>query len=88
MVETKEMEKDETNHAHPYGFGDSMGGIFAKTFGFGDSPMDELEGDDKKPILPGDWIIFLFSMYTVNILILNTLIAILGDSYDKVVMDR
>jgi len=36
----------------------------------------------------GDWVVFILGIFIMNILILNSLIAILGDSYDKVQQDR
>ena len=60
----------------------------ALTLGLGDAPSATLYEDTPGTIGTGEWIVFIFAMFTVNIVILNTLIAILGDSYDKVVMDR
>ena len=66
-------------------FYDRIFSTFALTLGFGYSPIADFE--DGEGIQPGDWIIFILAMYVINILILNTLIAILGDSYDKVMLD-
>jgi hypothetical protein len=81
-----------------WSFFGQIGDAFSLTLGFGDPPSAKLgedppEGKDladwlSTAIGPGEWLIFGSAMFTINILILNTLIAILGDSYDKVVMDR
>jgi hypothetical protein len=64
------------------------GSIFSKTLGFGDSPIERLDGfkeGDGDYVHKGEWIVFILAMASISILIMNTLIAILGDSYDKVV---
>ena len=59
-----------------------MGNTLAVSLGFGDDPSSF------DVVQPGDWFVFIAIMFTMNILILNTLIAILGDSYEKVQMDK
>ena len=56
-----------------------MGDIGSLTLGFGDPPSAVLYADKPSPIQTGEWIIFGFAMFAITILILNTLIAILGD---------
>jgi len=56
--------------------------IMQLTLGFGDSPADLLESEEG--VQYGDWVVFILAMFIMNILILNTLIAILGDSHEKV----
>ena len=57
-----------------------MGHIFALTLGFGDPPSAPLyEKGPTYKIQAGEWVIFVFAMFAITILILNTLIAILGD---------
>ena len=49
------------------------------TLGFGDAPSAKLYEEKPEPIRNGEWVVFVFAMFIVTILILNTLIAILGD---------
>jgi hypothetical protein len=88
MMKLKGM-RDGSEHSE-WKFISQIGDVFALTLGFGDPPSAKLyeEKEEDREIKPGEWPIFLFAMFSVNILILNTLIAILGDSYDKVVMER
>ena len=55
-----------------------MGDIFSLTLGFGDPPsnMINVHGEG---VGPGEWFVFILAMFIVLIIILNTLIAILGD---------
>ena len=48
------------------------------TLGLGDPPSAKLYAH-KGEVGTGEWLIFGLAMFTVNIIILNTLIAILGD---------
>ena len=75
------MKAQFINEANGTGYHwlDQIGSVFALTLGFGDPPLAKLS-EDGGIIQPGDWVIFLFAMYLINIVIFNTLIAILGDS--------
>ena len=59
-----------------------MGRVFSETLGGFDMPGVGLE---KKV---GAWIIFIMLQLITNIVVLNTLIAILGDSYDNVMNEQ
>ena len=59
-----------------------MGRVFSETLGGFDMPGVGLE---KKV---GSWIIFIMLQLLTNIVVLNTLIAILGDSYDNVMNEQ
>ena len=78
MIRAKLIGVDPTvDERTEWSFNNHIGDVFAHTLGFGDSPIEELG----KPggIRAGEWIMFVFAMTIINILILNTLIAILGD---------
>lgn len=37
--------------------------------------------------IPGNWIVFIIMKFIITLVVLNTLIAILGDSFDQVKTD-
>lgn len=61
---------------------EQMGVVFAETLGGFENPK---VGPEKEP---GVWFIFTMLQIIINIIVLNTLIAILGNSYDIVMNEQ
>ena len=60
----------------------TTGNLFAYTMGAEfDAPPT---GDD---FVPGNWTVFIIMKFIISLVVLNTLIAILGDSFDQVKTD-
>ena len=74
---TKSMLDFPNNHNLFYEFGMT----FAEILGGFDAPGT---GEDYEP---GKWVLFCFTMTYVMVIAMNSLIAILGDSFDKVQSD-
>lgn len=80
---TKAMNKPSVTD---WGFSEDMGSVLGSGLSFGDSPLANF--GTKSGIEYGEWVLFVLSVFIMNILILNSLIAILGDSYEKVQQDN
>lgn len=61
----------------------TTGHIFAETLGaeFESPPV----GND---FIPGAWTVFIIMKFIITLVVMNTLIAILGDSFDQVKTDQ
>ena len=79
MMKTRYIKDPYYQSKNNWTFFQLIGDNFAHTLGFGDPPSAILYEDPPEVIQHGEWFIFIFSMFAINILILNTLIAILGD---------
>jgi hypothetical protein len=56
--------------------------VFSEALGGFDSPPTGGQA------LPGQWVLFIILMFVTNLIVLNTLIAILGDSFDNVMAEK
>ena len=79
ITKSKLLNYPYNSDVHRFPLGTQILDTFSLTLGFGDSPSANLHDDPKYNVPKGEWVIFVFAMFTMTILILNTLIAILGD---------